>query len=182
MKTIDPSLDCVVVEQSIREARYPGHDPARWALPLVAEANAKGGGRWALVEVDASEAGNLWLPAHAGESCRGDRMPLAGGHGCQLEVARAWLASHAEAYAQANPSCWQRVVAARDSTWGPVVVAPFPVGDRTRPASVETGLIVIDGLHRALGWALRGDRDAPMRLFLAGARDSSQTPPPIPED
>jgi len=176
------------VDASIRAARHPGHDPARWALPLVAEADALADRRWQRVVLTATEAGALWLPPHKGEACHGDTMALAGGTGCTLHEAATWLTTHADAYAQANASCWSRIAAARDGVWGPIVVAPFAVGDRPGPPQPYEAyearrgatrvLIVIDGLHRALGWALReeGGDDQPGRAgrraleaFLAGS-------------
>lgn len=159
------------VEQSVRAARYPNHDPARWALPLIAEADRLAGGTWALVELDAEAVGRLWLPPHQGEPCHGDRLPLgdsADAAGQPAQVAAAWLRRHAERYSAANPSCWGRIANARDTEWGPVVLAPFPVGDRTAPSTAT--LIVIDGLHRVIGWSLAPD-DAGRRTlpaFVAG--------------
>jgi hypothetical protein len=173
------------IDASVRAARHPGHEPARWALPLVAEADRTSGGAWTLVEFDEAEASALWLPPHAGEPCHGDTLPLGRDRtpsesvaeeeppwpGLSLRDAAAWLRDHARLYAAGNPSCWARIVAARDTSWGPIVVAPFPVGDRTAPPG--TPLIAIDGLHRVMGWALRerhgDDAHTPTLLaYLAG--------------
>ena len=159
-------------------AVHPGHDPARWALPLIAEADDAAGGVWTLVEFGTSEAASLWLPPHAGEPCHGDTMRLGSDApaGLPLCEAAAWLRARQDDYASANPSCWKRIVAARDAPWAPIVVAPFPVGDRTGPP--DAAHIVVDGLHRALGWALRSSETRPvmsgdvrepvLRAYLAG--------------
>lgn len=188
MQVIDVRTRREDVDASIRAARHPGHDPARWALPLVAEADTLAHGRWRRVRLTAEEAGDLWLPPHAGEACHGDTMALAGGRGSTLREAATWLKTHTDDYARANASCWSRIAAARDGDWGPIVVAPFAVGDRTGPPQphdardttrpgTPRGLIVVDGLHRALGWTLReeGGDDQPggagrrtLEAFLAG--------------
>ena len=168
MTIIERDVQAAEIETSVRQARHPGHDPARWALPLIAQADGLAGGFWSLVVFDAEEAGALWLAPHAGEACHGDAMWLGGAatqHGQCLDDAAAWLRAHPRDYAAANPSCWGRIVSARDTEWGPIVVAPFPVGDRTAP--VGTSRIVIDGLHRALGWALRPAPSA-LHAYVAG--------------
>lgn len=154
----------------------------RWALPLIAEADRVANGQWTRVALDARAADDLWLPPHAGEPCHGDalwigsetpdlRGPMpASWPGLRLHEAAAWLRRHEARYASGNPSCWSRIVAARDGPWGPVVLAPFAVGDRTGP---PTALIVIDGLHRVLGWSIRHtarvtDEGETLPAFLAG--------------
>lgn len=185
MTILEPNVSREVIDASVRAARHPGHDPARWALPLIAEADRIAAGCWTLVAFDEEEASMLWLPPHAGEPCHGDTVSLgrdghAAGtsaraeawHGLPLGDAAAWLRLHRSEYAAGNPACWARLVAARDTSWGPIVVAPFAVGDRTAPPG--TPRIVVDGLHRALGWALResprqADGAAPMlQAYLAG--------------
>lgn len=181
MTILEPNVSRDAIDASVRAARHPGHEPARWALPLVAEADRVSGGAWALVEFDEAEASALWLSPHVGEPCHGDTLPLGRGQaptgavveeeppwlGLPLRDAAAWLRAHERVYAAGNPSCWGRIRAARDTSWGPIVVAPFAVGDRTAPPG--TPLIVIDGLHRALGWALRERRgdDAGTTTLLA---------------
>lgn len=169
MTIIERDVRCAAVETSVRQARHPGHDPARWALPLIAQVDSLAGGAWSLVAFDADEAGALWLAPHAGEACHGDAMRLGGdsaGQGLRVADAAAWLRAHLSEYSSANPSCWGRVVSARETDWGPIVVAPFTVGDRTAP--IGTSRIVIDGLHRALGWALR-PAVSPLHAYVAGS-------------
>jgi len=168
VKILDSSVRLDAIAASIRAARHPGHDPARWALPLVTAADEAAGGAWLRVAFDEGEALTLWLPPHAGEPCHGDAMTLGDGQGMRLGDAVAWLGDHADTYARANPSCWSRIVAARDSEWGPLVVTPFAVGDRTAPPpGTTTAGIVIDGLHRALGWGLgRDDRPRTLQAFV----------------
>ncbi len=170
MTIIDGHVPYATVCAGAREARHPGHDPARWALPLIAEANRVAAGVWSLAVLDAAEAGDLWLAPHAGEPCHGDTLWLGDGQdhvsrGQSLAEAANWLRARQHTYASANPSCWGRVVAARDSAWSPIVVAPFPVGDRIAPPG--TPRIVIDGLHRVLGWSLRASA-SPLHVYLAG--------------
>lgn len=143
------------IDEAIRLARYPGHDPARWALPLL-DALDGPGVTWALVELDAAEYASLWLPAHAGEACHGDRVMLGSGQGGTVAAQAAWLGNHAERYADANPSCWGRLEAARLSEPTPIVVANRSVGDRVKPDGVPW--VVVDGFHRALGYWRAGRR------------------------
>ena len=161
MTIVEHKVTRARVEASVRDAKFPGHDPARWALPRVALADQRAGGVWTLQAFDLDAAAALWLPAHAGEPCHGDTMQLGGApdddgtnapQGMALGDATAWLRAHQDAYRAANASCWARITTARDTSWEPLVVAPFGVGDRTGPPG--TPLVVIDGLHRALGWAL----------------------------
>jgi hypothetical protein len=180
---LEPDVSREVIEASVRAARHPGHDPARWALPLVADVDRVAMGAWSLVALDAREALELWLPPHAGEPCHGDTMALGRAgprpdletadddwEGLTLGDAVNWLRSHAGEYATSNPSCWGRISVARDTTWGPLVIAPFGVGDRTAPAG---RLVVVDGLHRAIGWAMRrraneGAEGVTLQVYLAG--------------
>lgn len=174
MTILEPNVSREVIDASVRAARHPGHAPARWALPLIAEADRIAAGVWTLVAFDERDASALWLPPHAGEPCHGDTLRLGreGWHGLTLGDAAAWLRVHGRAYAAGNPSCWARIVAARDTSWGPIVVAPFAVGDRTAPPG--TPRVVVDGMHRALGWALREhdrqpDAEGPtLQAYLAG--------------
>jgi hypothetical protein len=165
MQIIQAPVTTLEIETSIRAARFEGHDPARWALPLVAAADERCGGRWSLVALAPELARALWLPAHAGEACHGDTAALAGGEGGTLDCCAGWLAAHAESYARRNPSCWSRITSAQAGTWGPLIIAPFDVGDRVGPG--RGALVVVDGLHRALGWALRAQQQ-PLRAYLAG--------------
>jgi len=153
----------VAIEADIRAAHYPGHDPARWALPLIA-ALEHGDVQWSLVELEPAETAALWLPAHAGEPCHGDRLTLGAAAGGTLAAQAEWLQAHAAAYAEANPSCWGRIERARLAEASPLVVATASVGDRVKPE--EALLVVVDGLHRALGdW--RAGRRA-FRAYLPG--------------
>lgn len=165
VQIIQAAVTTLEIETSIRSGRFEGHDFSRWALPLVAAADQRCGGRWSLVALGMETARALWLPAHAGEACHGDTAALAGGGGGTLGCCADWLAEHAESYARSNTSCWSRISAARAGTWGPLVIAPFDVGDRCGPS--RDALVVLDGLHRALGWALR-ERPQSLEAFLAG--------------
>lgn len=190
MTILEPNVSREVIDASVRTARHPGHDPARWALPLIAEVDRLVMGAWSLVALDGSEAAALWLPPHAGEPCHGDSMALGRDdgpnglaastpwQGLPLSDAATWLRARQREYAAANPSCWGRIRTARDTSWGPIVIAPFGVGDRTAPPGV---LVVVDGLHRALGWALRGrDEDdvaaSMLHAYLAGSPQDGPAP------
>ena len=70
--------------------------------------------------------------------------------------AAAWLDVHGAAYAAANPSCWGRITRASMAEPSPLVVSRVGVGDRDKPA--HAALVVIDGLHRALGYWRSGHR------------------------
>lgn len=174
MTILEDNVSREVIDRSVRAGRHPGHDPARWAVPLIAEADRLAAGVWTLVAFDQREAAALWLPPHAGEPCHGDTLCLGDGasSGQTLGDAAAWLHRHGPEYAAGNPSCWARIVAARETSWGPIVVAPFVVGDRTAPP--DTPRVVIDGTHRALGWALREHHLQPgagkpsLQAYLAG--------------
>lgn len=164
-------------------ATYPGHVPARWALPLLQALDTRSAG-WQLVELDEDDLGGLWLPAHAGETCHGDSLQLGDdADGGSLREAADWLARNAERYAAANPSCWGRithaaaaagpaagtVAGAGAGALSPIVVSAFSVGDRVKPA--HAALVVVDGLHRALAYWLAGHRRCPAYLPV---------PPPVP--
>ena len=155
MRLISADVPRAVIDAAILAATYPGHAPARWALPLLDQLDARASG-WQLVELDADALARLWLPPHAGEACHGDSMSLCDSGGSSLRRAADWLMAHADAYAAANPSCWGRI---RHASIGPgtaLVVSPVSVGDRVKPDDAE--LVVVDGLHRALGFWVAGQR------------------------
>ena len=155
MQVISAAVPRDVIDAGIRAATYPGHDPARWALPLLAELDALTS-EWQLVELDADTLAALWLPAHAGEACHGDSMTLGDEGGSTLIRADDWLAAHADAYAAANPSCWGRIRHASAGPRTPLVVSGASVGDRVKPRHAQ--LVIVDGLHRALGYWMAGAR------------------------
>jgi hypothetical protein len=156
VRLLVPKISRPVIDAGIRAARHPGHDPARWALPLLDEVERRSP-CWTLVELDAVEFGGLWLPEHRGEACHGDTATLGTrpGGGTVRDLA-AWLDRHLDGYAGDNPSCWGRLLSAAAERAGPLVISRFDVGDRTKPPA--TPLVVVDGLHRALAWWRRGDR------------------------
>lgn len=155
MRIISPAVLRAVIDAGIVSAAYPRHDPARWALPLLDELDARAT-CWQLVELDADALGALWLPSHAGEACHGDSMSLGDAGGSTVIEAHGWLVAHAAAYAAANPSCWGRITYASGAPASPLVVATVGVGDRAKPAHAP--LVVVDGLHRALGYWWAGRR------------------------
>lgn len=156
MRIFPATVQRAEIDAQILAATYPGHSPARWALPLLDALEAQATG-WQLVELDEPALAGLWLPAHAGEACHGDEMRLGEGPtGSTVHDAHAWLAVHGEAYAAANPSCWGRLTHASQSPRTPIVVSPVGVGDRLKPA--DAALVVVDGFHRALGYWLAGHR------------------------
>ncbi len=157
MRILRPDISRTDIDADVGHASYPGHAPARWALPLIALLDAEADG-WQLVELDERELSALWLPAHAGEACHGDSMRLGDGDaGAPLQEAHDWLATHAVSYAAANPSCWGRITHASRSAPSPIVVSPQGVGDRIKPD--RAALVVVDGFHRALGYWMAGRRD-----------------------
>lgn len=155
MRLISADVPRAVIDAAILAATYPGHAPARWALPLLDQLDARASG-WQLVELDAHALGALWLPPHAGEACHGDSMSLGDEGGSTVRRAADWLVAHAEAYAAANPSCWGRIRHASTSPGSALVVSPESVGDRVKPR--DAGLVVVDGLHRAIGFWMAGHR------------------------
>ncbi|BCS35841.1 hypothetical protein TBR22_A50750 [Luteitalea sp. TBR-22] len=156
MRILSPAVPRAVIDDEIGAARYPGHSPARWALPLVAALDDEARG-WQRVALAPDEFAALWLPPHAGEPCHGDTMALGTTtDGGTLATLGDWLDAHADAYAAANPSCWGRIEAARQEPPSCLVVAGWSVGDRVKPD--HAALVVVDGLHRALGAWRRGDR------------------------
>jgi hypothetical protein len=155
MRVISSAVPREVIDAGIRAATYPGHAPARWALPLVAQLDARASG-WQLVELDGDALAALWLPPHAGEACHGDAMTLGDEDGSTLSHAHDWLVAHADAYAAANRSCWGRIRHASTQARSPLVVSGTTVGDRVKPAHAP--LVVVDGLHRALGYWMAGER------------------------
>ena len=155
MRIITADVARTAIDAEIAAARYPGHDPARWALPLIATLDRDAAG-WQLVQLEHDDLASLWMPAHAGEPCHGDRMTLGHADGSPLSHAGAWLDVNQTAYAEANPSCWGRIAYAGGAPRAPLVVSPVAVGDRRKPAGAS--LVVVDGLHRALAYWLAGDR------------------------
>ncbi|WP_291988883.1 DUF6309 family protein [Luteitalea sp.] len=162
MRILTAPVSRDTIDAGIRAATYPGHSPARWALPLL-DALDPGVDAWHLVELDEAALGALWLPAHAGEACHGDTRRLGeASDGSDVRTAHAWLTTHGEAYARANPSCWGRLSHAAASPQHPIVVSPVSVGDRVKPA--DAALVVVDGYHRALGYWMAGHRTCPAYL------------------
>lgn len=156
MRLLDHDVPRARIDEEIRAAAYRGHDPARWAMPLLDLAEGQPG-PWTRVRLDEAEFAALWLPAHAGEPCHGDVMLLGDEPGGQpLAVAAGWLEVKADAYAAANPSCWGRITRASVTEPAPLVVSRVGVGDRGKPD--HAALVVIDGLHRALGYWRAGLR------------------------
>lgn len=167
MRVLAPAVPRRAIDAEIGQATYPGHEPARWALPLLDELEALAAG-WQLVQLDEAALGSLWLPAHAGEACHGDSMVLGGNAGATVADAAAWLGAHAEAYAAANRSCWGRITRASGEIASRIVVSPVGVGDRVKPA--DAALVVIDGYHRALGGWMAGRRTCIAYVPLLTAR------------
>ncbi len=166
MRIISPEIPRAAIDAEIRAATYPGHVPARWALPLLDELE-RAGGHWTAVVLEEDTFGDVWLPEHAGEPCHGDARRLGDtAGGMRLRDAAAWLAEHHDAYAAANPSCWGRISHASRRPAAPLVLSRHSVGDRVKPAHVA--LVVVDGLHRALGLWLSGRRSCEAYLFEAG--------------
>ena len=137
MRIVTSTVTREVIDAEITSAMYPGHVPARWALPLLDELDRVASG-WQLVELDERELAALWLPAHDGERCHGDSMRLGEDErGATLEDSAAWLRRHADAYAAANPSCWGRISYAMERAPSRIVVSPINVGDRIKPGEED---------------------------------------------
>lgn len=148
MRLVHSDFPRADIDDEIRAAACPGHDPARWALPLLDDLERLAEG-WQLVQLDEDDLARLWLPPHAGERCHGDTMPLGDGvDGASLRDVSRWLAANRDAYATANPSCWSRITLAARSAPSRLIVSPVSVGDRVKPDSAA--LVVVDGLHRAV--------------------------------
>ncbi len=157
MRLIDPDVPRERIDAGIRAAVHPRHDPARWALPLLDELDRTIDGVWQRVALDEEAFDALWLPEHTGEPCHGDSHRLGDAPGgSSLRDAAAWLTAHGDVYAAANPSCWGRIIAASRQPSSPIVVADRSVGDRLKPD--DAALVVVDGLHRALGYRIDGRR------------------------
>jgi hypothetical protein len=156
MRLVTPAVPRLVIDAEIRAAVYPGHAPARWALPLLDALDAIATG-WQRVELDEADMASVWLPPHAGEACHGDTMRLGDGPtGATVRAGHDWLAANAAAYASANPSCWGRITCAARGPDSAIVVSPVAVGDRVKPES--STLVVVDGFHRVLGYWMAGRR------------------------
>lgn len=172
MRLISP-VPRTAIDAGIRQARSPGHDPARWALPLL-DALDGGDVEWWLVELGVEEYAALWLPAHAGEACHGDTMVLGQHDGSSVAEQCAWLETHASAYAAASPSCWGRIEQAQRSAPAAVVIASCSVGDRLKPDTAP--LVIVDGYHRVVGYWRAGHRR--LRAYLPAPRPFAAAPPP----
>jgi len=172
VRILQPAVSRLDIIASIREARFPGHDPARWAIPLVDAMHERVSG-WQLIELEATAAAGLWLARHAGEPCHGDTSLLGESpQGCTVGEGVSWLTRHGARYALANPTCWQRIATARAAPSSAIVLAPFSIGDRVKPD--DAAWVVVDGLHRALGWGLEGR--GVLQAFVPATEPSASRP------
>ncbi|HYN10474.1 MAG TPA: DUF6309 family protein [Vicinamibacterales bacterium] len=146
----------------------------RWTLEHLDAADRQFGGAWREITLDGACALRIILPAHAGEPCRGDVMPLVPREGATVREAAERLRTIESEYEAANPSCWGRIKRAADEPFSTVIVTAAPLdveeyaGVEPRPESVYR----LDGFHRLIGWAWAGrlTEAASIRAFIAVGR------------
>jgi hypothetical protein len=145
---------------------------APWTLRFIDIADRQFGGRWREVTIGGADALGVILPPHAGEPCRGDRLPLIDAAGATVRDAASRLAIIRDAYASANQSCWGRISEAAAAPFSSLVLtaAPLDADDYRTLAPGSGRLYHLDGFHRLVGWAWAGRLVASVRIraFLAG--------------
>ena len=131
---------------------------APWTRRFIDIADEQFDRRWREIELPAAEALEIWLPAHAGEPCRGDRVALTPPGGLTVREAAARLAEIRGEYQQANPSCWARINEAAAAPFSTLILttAPLDTDDHRHLTRLPGALYHLDGFHRLIAWALAG--------------------------
>jgi hypothetical protein len=148
-------------------------DSGPWTTRFLSTATAQFQGRWQSEMLAGAALEQIWLPPHAGEPCRGDRIALVPHGGANVATTAAHLRESTAAYARANPCCWSRIEAAMHEPLSPIILTTRPLDeDEYRSVRKDRGdrLYHLDGLHRLVAWAL-ADRLTPevrVRAFVAG--------------
>ena len=139
-------------ERSLAEGSAP------WTLRFIDLADRQFEGQWQRVTISGPDALAVVLPPHAGEPCRGDRMPLVGLAGATVADTARRLARMRDDYATANQSCWSRIAEAAAAPFTTLVLttAPLNADDYQAIVPAPGQLFHLDGFHRLVGWAWAG--------------------------
>jgi len=160
----------------VRTALSAGRDPRQgsgpWTMRFIELADAQFEGVWRVIEISGEEALGVILPPHAGEPCRGDRLPLVPPGGASVKEAADTLRRIQAEYAVDNRSCWGRITQAVAEPFSPMILTTSPLAtDDYRSIAYEPGrLYHLDGFHRLVGWAWasRLGADRRLQVFVAG--------------
>lgn len=163
-------IAAIGAERSLTEGSAP------WTLAFIEVADRQFDGQWRHVTVSGPDALRVVLPPHAGEFCRGDRLPLVGPTGATVHDTARHLARIRDDYASANRSCWGRIAASAAEPFSTLVLTtnPLDADDYRGIAPAPGQLFHLDGFHRLVGWAWAGRLTDGTRLsaLVAG--------PPVP--
>jgi hypothetical protein len=159
-------VDALGTERSLTDGSAP------WTLRFLEVADRQFGGRWRHMTISGEDALGVVLPPHAGEPCRGDRLPLVGPGGATVERAARRLSEIHDVYASRNQSCWSRIADASAAPFSTLILttAPLDADDYRSIVPAAGNLFHLDGFHRLVGWAWAGrlTPDARVRAWVAG--------------
>jgi hypothetical protein len=146
---------------------------APWTIRFIDLADRQFGGRWHRVTLSGTEAGAIILPPHAGEPCKGDRLPLVEPGGATVLEAGRRLAGIRADYEFLNQSCWGRIAGASREPFSTLLltVSPLEAEDYRTLAPGAGRLFHLDGFHRLVGWAWAGRLTAEARIAALVAGD-----------
>lgn len=144
-----------------------------WTMRFLDVAERQFGGAWSEIELSGDEALAVILPPHAGEPCKGDRLPLVPPGGASAREAAETLRRIRRDYERANPSCWSRIAESAAAPFSALILTASPLdADDYRSVRAQPGhLYHLDGFHRLVGWAWAGRLTPMVKLnaFVAGA-------------
>jgi hypothetical protein len=159
------------VAAALAAARPLASGSGPWTMRFLEIAGRQFPGAWNEVELSGHEALGIILPPHAGEPCRGDRLPLVPPGGATVAETADVLRRLREDYESRNPSCWSRIAEAAARPFSTLILTAEPLeADDYHSVILQPGrLYHLDGFHRLVGWAWAGrlTRDASVRAFLA---------------
>jgi hypothetical protein len=147
---------------------------APWTLRFIELADRQFGGRWRRVTLSGTDAEAIVLPPHAGEPCKGDRLPLVEAGGATVaEAARRLIRIRAE-FEFLNQSCWGRIAEASAQPFSTLILTtrPLDAEDYATVAPIPGRLFHLDGFHRLVGWAWAGRLTAQAEIAALVAGDS----------
>lgn len=140
------AISQVDVARALAAGRPLDSGSGPWTRRFIDVAHRQFDGLWHEVEIPGEEALLIVLPPHAGEPCKGDRLPLVPPGGASTREA-------------AEP-------------FTPLILTTAPLdADDYRTLREDAGrLYHLDGFHRLVGWAWAGRLTSAARLsaFLAG--------------
>lgn len=159
-------MDLKHVSDAVLASRGGAHGSWPWTRKLLAAADAQFQSKWTSETIDAADALEIRLPAHAGEPCKGDLLTLVGARGATVREAAATLEKVASAYARHNTSCMSRIEFAAGAPFSQVVLCRAPLNweEYAEVTPVDGALYCIDGFHRLVAWAWKARLTAGVEL------------------